>query len=184
MGPWITGSEIVLSLAKERGSATSASGMAMTKVGTVVAIVISGAEAKINGEEERDVAYRQNRGYSNRGYGHQERRGYGSCSYLGGYAEREIASTVSGGNVVLPIPPSYRPGANTRRMNSVTLETRTAHWVMGEETVQEPDGTMYPCFTSMPFNYERVLLPRSLHSYVQFSRGWSPAVYSRDGIAF
>ena len=36
------------------------------------------------------------------------------------------------------------PGANTRRINAVTLETRTSQGIIREETtVQAPDGTMY-----------------------------------------
>ena len=41
-----------------------------------------------------------------------------------------------------PIPPSHRPGANTRRINAVTMETRTSctsQGIIREETVQAPE---------------------------------------------
>ena len=93
----------------------------------------------------------------NRGYGHYERRGYGNYSYPGGYAERERSSPPSAGATSSsePIPPSYRPGTNTRRFNSVTFKTRTAHGVIREETVQEPDGTMYTEYTFPDGHVER-----------------------------
>ena len=54
--PLTVGNGTVLRLAKEKGSATSASGMAMTKVGIVVAILSSGAKARISGVGEKGTA--------------------------------------------------------------------------------------------------------------------------------
>ena len=112
-------------LAKERGSgsAMSANGMAMTKVDIVVAIVTNGDKVGSVAWGKR-VRPGQLPKLGNRGYGHYGCRGYGSYSYPGGHVERERSPPPSAGATSSsgPIPPSHRPGANTRRSNSVTLE--------------------------------------------------------------
>ena len=54
-----------------------------------------------------------------------------------------------------PILPSHRPGANTCRINAVTMETRTSQGIIREETVQAPDGTMYTEYTFPDGHTER-----------------------------
>ena len=79
---------------------------------------------------------RRNWAYGNRNY---DRRGYGSYSYPGGYAERERSPPPSAGAASSAEPPSHRP--------AVTMETRTSQGIIREETVQAPDGTMYTEYT-------------------------------------
>ena len=146
VGHWITGSEIAHKLDKERAE-DAGNGAATIKVAPKVDAVSVG--------QERGTA----RTTAETG---AMRTGATIVVVMDPTATREGMPNVSDLHHhllellrLLSRSRRHRPGANTRRINAVTLETRTSQGIIREETVQAPDGTMYTEYTFPDGHTER-----------------------------
>ena len=148
VGHWITGSEIAHKLDKERAE-DAGNGAATIKVAT---------KFKVD-----DVSIGQERGTA-RTTAEPGAMGTGTTIVvvMGPTATGEGMPNVSDLHHhllellrLLSRSRRHRPGANTRRINAVTLETRTSQGIIREETVQAPDGTMYTEYTFPDGHTER-----------------------------